>query len=576
MADSTSSKKPEAEGNYKETVEAILVAFILAFIFRAFVVEAFVIPTGSMAPTLYGAHMRLRCPDCGYSFDIGFHGTTSADGEDIDIPPTSEVTMHYHCPNCGYEFPSSEPGQRVTLPVRFGDRILVLKYLYLFEKPVRWDVVVFKSPDEQQHHVPEDPLYEQNYIKRLVGIGPESVVILDGDVYTGPPEAQTATDKSGKPLFHIQRKAPYAQDALWRVVYDNDFVPHLGKEIHSWTQPWQPDEGQGGWTTQGAPASAWPGGTPARSFAFSNASGESAIHFNADANASMHHLTEYLTYDELDHAHNNPAWEPLYVSDLKLACDYTRKTGDGPVRLQLSKNADLFTAEFTKGQVRLLRGRRISENSAAVSGEREVGVPPGASAPGAASVPALADSAPARIELINVDYRVCVRVNGREVLHTIDDDAQPLISYKPDVQALWQQELRAYAGAPVQPGPYARPIVRIDAARQQAMFEHVILSRDIYYLTHRGREFWASVQKVTHLARGEYFVLGDNSFISGDARYWDTPIDLPHENLQVQSGRVPERFMLGKAFFVYWPAGYPLPWIPVNAVPDFGEMRFIH
>jgi hypothetical protein len=34
--------------------------------------------------------------------------------------------------------------------------------------------------------------------------------------------------------------------------------------------------------------------------------------------------------------------------------------------------------------------------------------------------------------------------------------------------------------------------------------------------------------------------------------------------------------MLGRAFFVYWPAGYS----PVNGfirfVPNFGEMRFIH
>ena len=60
--------------NVKETIESILVAFILAFIFRAFVVEAFVIPTGSMAPTLLGAHMRYRCEDCGYKFDVNFSG----------------------------------------------------------------------------------------------------------------------------------------------------------------------------------------------------------------------------------------------------------------------------------------------------------------------------------------------------------------------------------------------------------------------------------------------------------------------------------------------------------------------
>src|SRR5437763_13505597 len=48
------AKREEAQSSVKETVESILVAFILAFIFRAFLVEAFVIPTGSMAPTLLG------------------------------------------------------------------------------------------------------------------------------------------------------------------------------------------------------------------------------------------------------------------------------------------------------------------------------------------------------------------------------------------------------------------------------------------------------------------------------------------------------------------------------------------
>ncbi len=106
----------------------------------------------------------------------------------------------------------------------------------------------------------------------------------------------------------------------------------------------------------------------------------------------------------------------------------------------------------------------------------------------------------------------------------------------------------------------------------------MVLSRDIYYLSHlRGDVFWATTQKITHLKSGEYFVMGDNSFNSSDARYWSDPINLPSEGLvDTESGRVPEQFMLGKAFFVYWPAGYrlPIPW-PVSAIPDFGEMRFI-
>src|SRR5437867_12328028 len=88
------------ESSVKETLESILAAFTLAFIFRAFVVEAFVIPTGSMAPTLLGAHMRFRCPDCGYRFDANY-SPSSAGGEDLIIPARSEKTYtRVYCPNC--------------------------------------------------------------------------------------------------------------------------------------------------------------------------------------------------------------------------------------------------------------------------------------------------------------------------------------------------------------------------------------------------------------------------------------------------------------------------------------------
>ena len=40
---------PQREG-IKETLESIIVALLLAFVFRAFVVDAFVVPVGSMPP----------------------------------------------------------------------------------------------------------------------------------------------------------------------------------------------------------------------------------------------------------------------------------------------------------------------------------------------------------------------------------------------------------------------------------------------------------------------------------------------------------------------------------------------
>jgi hypothetical protein len=178
-------------------------------------------------------------------------------------------------------------------------------------------------------------------------------------------------------------------------------------------------------------------------------------------------------------------------------------------------------------------------------------------------VEALAGPGPVRIEFTNVDYRVSVWVNGVEVIG---------FNYDPDVVALWEQATN--------PSPandrFAHPLVRITAAGQQCTLEHLQLSRDIYYLNN-DPQFWSNPHRPSDLKAGEYFVLGDNSLISGDARYWSHPIQLPREGLpNVESGRVPEQFMLGKAFFVYWPAGYSVPYTQVNVVPDFGDMRFIH
>ena len=47
-----------------------MVAFILALLVRGFEAEAFVIPTGSMAPTLMGRHKEITCPQCGYLYSV--------------------------------------------------------------------------------------------------------------------------------------------------------------------------------------------------------------------------------------------------------------------------------------------------------------------------------------------------------------------------------------------------------------------------------------------------------------------------------------------------------------------------
>ncbi len=53
------------------TIESIIFALLMAFLFRTFEAGAFVIPPGSMAPTLYGRHKEVHCHECGYPIVVG-------------------------------------------------------------------------------------------------------------------------------------------------------------------------------------------------------------------------------------------------------------------------------------------------------------------------------------------------------------------------------------------------------------------------------------------------------------------------------------------------------------------------
>jgi hypothetical protein len=292
--------------------------------------------------------------------------------------------------------------------------------------------------------------------------------------------------------------------------------------------------------------------------------------FDPSLNPHAYSLTDWLAYDIQERDPWAPGQVGKNVSDVKLSFVYHRQDGAGAFRAQITKlkpqTRHSREAQFkaarrnqpVKREVDHVFEARIAEGQVALLlDERTLGQAP---------LPATSD--PIQVELIHVDYRASVRINGKEVLCTTPGQ------YKPNVAALMEACLDGKS-TPVE--------VRLIGEAQTCVISHISLWRDVYYLTDRPperRPLWASPNNFPeYLARLEddqFFVLGDNSAVSLDARFWTEPIELPKENLYVKAGVVPRRFMLGKAFFVYWPAGYAPLGFPPALVPNFGDMRFIH
>ena len=229
-ADSKAAKKSSRADGTRETIESIVIALMLAFLFRTFEGEAFEIPTGSMGPTLMGRHKDVNCPHCGYpfqagvSFEVDENGRTLYYGNDRRYGPLAGTPIQATtamCPMCRFTMRVSPEETEVTHPASYsGDRIWVTKAPYAVSDPQRWDVAVFKYPREA----------DKNYIKHLVGMSGERVKIEHGNIYTSP---------LGRDDFKIERKPPLKVQETLQAVYDNDYVV---KEIIGlgWPARWAP------------------------------------------------------------------------------------------------------------------------------------------------------------------------------------------------------------------------------------------------------------------------------------------------------------------------------------------------
>lgn len=197
MAKKEKKKKPFS---LEEQIEWIAIAFVLALTVKCFIVEAYQIPTGSMAPTLYGKHYEITCKTCGARFNLR---------RDAGAAPA----LDFGCPVCSRQL-SGGPDGPADISARGGDRILVSKNLYMIREPERWQVFVFKSPENGNENM--------NFVKRLVGLPGETLMLKNGQVFIDG---------------HVSRKPEKIQNRLWQDVYN-------GLSARAAPDYWRP---MGGW-----------------------------------------------------------------------------------------------------------------------------------------------------------------------------------------------------------------------------------------------------------------------------------------------------------------------------------------
>lgn len=518
----------------KETIESIVIAFVLAFVFRAYVVEAFVIPTGSMAPTLLGAHLDIRCQQCGYRFAI-------------DVPDSRGfsryTTLPATCPMCRFPNPISAAHR-----VGSGDRILVQKYIYSFSRPQRWDVVVFKAP-----HQPD-----QNYIKRLVGLPNEAICIFDGNIYVSPLQPDGQPDPDG---WRIARKTarPQAQRAVWQPIYHSQFIPRDGGRNRAsqfaWSAPWMPpDEQRSLWEIDGQ-----------RSYRYSGA-GRGEIRFDFVASGDNETIGIY-PYNQLS---SRIVGEP--IEDIRLAAHF--EPDQAGLRVSLSTTARLLSRpapDFPEA----LADREPDTLTATLDEQGTLiltATPPGGPAQelGRAQAAPLAPGRATQVELWYVDQEASVWIDGKLVLvHAFDYPLEEIFA---------------------RPAPQARPTVRIVVEGGPVTLHQVELDRDLYYsATDHGDNGDLLLGGAVRRPRGiemepaligpnQYFFAGDNSPRSQDSRYWPA-ISMNAwilERFDGTPGLVPGELIMGKAFFVYFPAMLQLSEDKPGIIPNFGDIRFIH
>jgi signal peptidase I len=552
----------------RETVESIIVAVILALMFRAFVAEAFVIPTGSMAPTLMGRHVDVWCDECKYHYT----GSASVERDSSDDSYTNALVVDSRCPNCGYRKPlEASPSTGLSRwfdPTAWtnensfsGDRIIVSKFAYELGSPQRWDVIVFKYPERAQ----------QNFIKRLIGLPGETITISGGNIYVQSP---------GGDVAQIARKPDDKLLAMLQVVHDADYPSEKLRQA-GWPARWQPQGNDESWKSDELGTthtlSAVPQDALLRYHHFDPSEEDwAAIEQGAPPQVAAtwrgrlisdfygYNCTRASRRDDPESPPgfrdgNSAAFGQFWVDDLGVECEVELAEATGEIVLDLVRGGGHYVCRIDTKTGKATLSAKDGDGNVLLSGiEAKTSI----TGPGSY-----------RLRMTNVDHEVRLWVNGWRVTF--------------DAGTSYESERRITPSIESADGDLAP--VGIGGNNQELTVRHLRVLRDKYYIACKSRDGYSAPESeygfepssyeiaelLTHpekpgfaemlhsrreqvfeLKEDQFLPLGDNSPASSDARYWSTH-------------HVDRRLLVGRAIFIYWPHSWNMP----PLLPNFRKMQ---
>lgn len=561
----------------------LAISFVIAvMVLRGFLVEGYLISTGSMAPHLLGFHKKVECPDCSHVFAFGVSFDESATSSTVSAADSDSRLAHANCPNCGRMHIKV-----ATIPGNHGDQLLVHKGVFDFREPKRWETVVFRNPGNPG----------EAYVKRVVGLPDETLRIIAGDLYVGGAIARKdlATQIDMRiPVFNIRRlpdsvdwELPWDVSGNWKVengtlststssepVDQNEDPPVRENWLHfrNWRR-------SGGSHTVEVPLSATDASSDWSAFMQRYNGIPMSWSNRIEYDASMEvlrcrgvmpdkmqaDLVKSATNDEFRRAifrlaalshlspvtdqygYNSSVPSPEFpVTDLMIEADVSWSDMPESVVIDIPMDHELFRVEIDPAAQ---LAKLFSQDSNIALTEGRFAVP----SDGTAEI---------RLLVSNFDHRILVAIN----------ETEPWTPYDVPSNA---SELMADAEAPVilQGSVAAQKSARLIERQSRfgigilggsANIRNLQMFRDVYYTPGRRRN---GIDADFQVPSDSFFVQGDNSPVSSDSRNWETPA-------------VPRHLLVGKPFIVHLPSrpgklGFGNGQISIR-IPDFERIRYIH